>query len=90
MAHNIRHEATAAHKEMLEWHKILSELSGTLLPLATDQANAADSAYREGLGDFQSVLRAREQQLELRSSQVEALRNFHHSRVRFETAIANP
>ena len=90
LAHNIRHEATAAHKEMLEWHKILAELSGTLLPLATDQANAADSAYREGLGDFQSVLRAREQQLELMSSHVEALRNFHHSRVRFDSAIANP
>ena len=90
LAHNIKHEAAAAHKEMREWHKILTELSDTLLPLASEQANAADSAYREGLGDFQSVMRAREQQLELMSSQVEALRNFHHSRVRFDAAIANP
>lgn len=90
LAHNIRHEAVAARNEMLEWHKILGEISGNLLPLANAQATAADNAYREGLGDFQSVLRAREQQLDLMSSQVETLRNFHHSRVRFEAAIAIP
>ncbi len=90
LAHNIRHEADAARKEMVEWGKMLRGIVDNLLPLAAKQAGDAESTYREGLGDLQAILRAREQQLEIESSQVEALRNFHHARVRFEAAVANP
>ena len=90
LAHNIRHEADAARKEMVEWSKMLREISDNLLPLAGKQATDAESAYREGLGDLQAVLRAREQQLQLGSSRIDALRNFHHARVRYDAAVANP
>ncbi len=75
---------------MVEWSKLTREITEDILPLATNQATAAEDAYRNGLGDLQAVLRAREQQLELGSSHIDALRNFHLSRVRFEAAVANP
>ena len=90
LAQSIRHEATATKAEMIEWSKLIRETTDTLIPLAEQQAELAETAYRDGQGDLQSVLRAREQQLELASSKVEALRNFHHARVRFEAAIAAP
>ena len=89
LAHNIRHEADAARKEMVEWSEMLREISDTLLPLAGKQASDAERAYREGLGDLQAVLRAREQQLQLGSSRIDALSNFHHARVRYQTALGN-
>lgn len=90
LAHSIRHEAAAAKAEMVAWNKLIRETADTLIPLANEQSELAETAYRDGQSDLQSVLRAREQQLELASSKVEALRNFHHARVRFEAAIAAP
>jgi len=85
---SIRHEAKTARDEMIEWDKLLRETTNTLAPLAAEQAELAETAYRDGQGDLQSVLRAREQQLQIALSKLEALRNFHHARVRFEAAIA--
>lgn len=90
LGHSIRHEAATARAEMVEWHKLISETTDKLIPLANEQSELAEGAYRNGQGDLQSVLRAREQQLELSASRVEALRNFHHARIRFEAAIAAP
>ncbi len=90
LAHRIRHEAHGSHREMAEWIKMLQEITGTLLPLAAEQAEAAESAYREGFADLTTVLRAREQELKLAHSRIEALRSFHLARIRFETAIARP
>jgi len=90
LAHRIRHEAHGSHREMAEWIKMLQEITGNLLPLAAEQAQAAESAYREGLADLPTVLRAREQELKLADSRIEALRSFHLARIRFETAIARP
>jgi len=90
LAHTIRHEADSARKEMVEWIRMLAEINDNLLPLAAEQAANAESAYHEGFSDLQSILRAREQELELASSRIEALQNFHLARVRFEAAVANP
>lgn len=90
LAHTIRHEADTARREMVEWRRMLAEIANTLLPLAATQAAEAEGAYRDGFTDLQTVLRAREQQLQLASSRIEALRNFHLARLRFETAVANP
>ncbi|NNC90765.1 MAG: TolC family protein [Akkermansiaceae bacterium] len=90
LVHTIRHEADSARKEMMEWSKMLREIDGKLLPLAAEQAVAAEGAYRDGLSELQAVLRAREQQLQLKASRIEALKNFHLARVRFEAAVANP
>jgi cobalt-zinc-cadmium efflux system outer membrane protein len=90
LAHTIRHQADSSRKEMVEWKRMLNEITDNLLPLAADQAGAAESAYLDGFSDLSAVLRAREQQLELADSRIEALRSFHLARVRFEAAIASP
>lgn len=88
LASDIRHEAATAHAEMIEWAKLAQEISGTLLPLARKQAELADQAYREGQGDLQATLRTREQLLELASSRLNALRDFHLAKTRYEAALA--
>lgn len=85
---DIRHEAATAHAEMVEWAKLSREISGTLLPLAQKQAEFADQAYREGQGDLQATLRTREQLLKLASSRLNALRDFHLAKTRYEAALA--
>ncbi|MBK1829544.1 TolC family protein [Verrucomicrobiaceae bacterium R5-34] len=88
LAHHIRHEAATAHREMQEWAKLAREVSDTLLPLAQAQADLADEAYRNGQGDLQANLRTREQLLRLASSRLDALREFHLARVRYQSALA--
>jgi len=84
---NIRHEAATAHAEMAGWAKLANEITATLLPLAEKQAELATQAYREGQGDLQATLRTREQLLKLASSRLNALRDFHLAKARYEAAL---
>jgi len=84
---NIRHEAATAHAEMTEWGKLAHEISSELLPLAEKQAKLSAQAYREGQGDLQATLRTREQLLKLASSHLNALRDFHLAKARYEAAL---
>jgi cobalt-zinc-cadmium efflux system outer membrane protein len=86
----IRLEAEAARAEMADWSKLLGELGGTLMPLADQQSAAAEDAFRKGQGELQAVFRSREKRLELASARLDALREFHLARVRYEAAIAHP
>ncbi len=90
LAANIRLEADAARTEMNQWAGVLREIQETLLPLAEDQASLAETAYRNGQGEIQSVLRAREKRLQIQAARLDALREFHLARVRHEAAIGNP
>lgn len=86
LGRSIRLEAEAARGEMAEWSKLLGELGETLLPLAEEQAAAAEDAFRKGQGEIQTVFRSREKRLELSAARLDALREFHLARVRFEAA----
>ncbi|MGC4016108.1 MAG: TolC family protein [Luteolibacter sp.] len=83
----IRNEAEAARAEMAEWAKLEQEVRSELLPLADRQADLAEQTWRNGQGELQVVLKAREQRLQLASSRLDALRDFHLARVRYEAAI---
>lgn len=87
LAHNIRHEAATAHAEMTEWAKLAREISNNLLPLARKQSELATEAYHTGQGDLQSTLRTREQLLKLAMSRLNALRDFHLAKARYEAAL---
>ena len=87
---NIRLEAEAARAEMLEWAKLARETEQTLLPQADEQTERSEQAWRNGQGDLLSVLRAREQRLELAAARLEALQNFQLALVRYRTALGNP
>lgn len=90
LARGIRLEAEAAKAEMEQWSKLLGETTNTLLPLADEQAKAAEDAYRKGQGELQSVFRSREKRVQLLASRLDALREFHLARVRYESALAKP
>ncbi|WP_353568024.1 TolC family protein [Haloferula sargassicola] len=86
----IRLEAEAARAEMLEWAKLAKEIEQTLLPQAAEQTDLAEQAWRNGQGDLLSVLRSREQRLDLAATRLEALQEFQLARVRYQTALGNP
>jgi outer membrane protein, heavy metal efflux system len=90
LGRSIRLEAEAARGEMAEWAKLLDELVGTLLPLAEEQAAAAEDAFRKGQGEIQTVFRNREKRLQLSAARLDALREFHLARVRHEAALGQP
>lgn len=87
LATQIRNEADAARQEMVQWAELLQNIEGELLPLAEEQATASNTAYREGLGNLQATLRAREQQLDLADSRIQTLRNFQLARIRYEASL---
>lgn len=90
LAQNIRHEAATARAEMEQWAAMIAELDGKLLPLAKQQSEQTEAAWRNGQGELQVVLRSREQSLELSAARLDALREFHLARVRYEAATGNP
>jgi len=90
LGRNIRLEAEAARAEMEEWAKMIREINDTLLPLADEQSALAETTFRNGQGEIQSVLRSREKRQQLAAARLDALREFHLARVRHETALAKP
>ncbi|MEO6474411.1 MAG: TolC family protein [Luteolibacter sp.] len=90
LGRNIRLEAEAARAEMDEWARMIREIDDTLLPLADEQSKFAETTFRDGQGEIQSVLRSREKRLQLAAAKLDALREFHLARVRHETALGKP
>ena len=90
LGRNIRLEAEAARAEMIQWANMIREINDTLLPLAKAQLALAETTYRKGQGEIQSVLRSREKRLQLSAAKLDALREFHLARLRHETALGNP
>ncbi len=86
LANAIGNEAAATRKELAELAELLSEIETQLLPQAAEQLSRAEATYRNGQTDLLSVLRARDQQIKLESARLNALRDFHLVRIRFEAA----
>ncbi len=87
LALTIHLEADGAKAEMEEWLKLLADLQTNLIPLADEQSAAAEDAFRKGQGgEIQTVFRTREKRLELSAARLDALREFHLARVRYEAA----
>lgn len=87
LAVQINGESGTARKEMETNASIVRETRENLLPLAAEQMDAMQKAYEAGQADLQSVLRSRDQRLQLESSTLDALRDFHLARIRYEAAI---
>jgi cobalt-zinc-cadmium efflux system outer membrane protein len=86
LARGIALEAEGALTEMREWAKLITEISTRLLPLAAEQSKKTEAAYQAAQTNLQTVLRSREQRLQLTISRVDALREFHLARIRYQTA----
>ncbi|WP_395739890.1 TolC family protein [Prosthecobacter sp.] len=86
LALQINSEAGTARREMETNAAIVHETRDTLLPLAAEQMSDMQRAYESGQSPLLSVLRARDQRLQLESSSLDALRDFHLARIRYESA----
>lgn len=87
LAIQINGEAGTARREMEVNASIVHETRDTLLPLANEQMTAMQHAYESGQSPLLSVLRARDQRLQLESAALDAARDFHLARIRYEAAI---
>ena len=90
LASSILHEADAARAEMREWGKLIQDIETNLLPLAAKQSEQTETAWRNGQSDFQTVLKSRAQRLQLDVARLDALRDFHLARARYQAALGNP
>jgi cobalt-zinc-cadmium efflux system outer membrane protein len=80
-------ETGTAWREMEANASIVAETKEKLLPLAAQQVADLDKAYKEGQVELLTLLRAREQQIELQSVVLDAERDFHLARIRHQSAI---
>ena len=86
LARTIHLEAETARVSMQHWATVITNIKTTLMPLADEQAALAEQTYRNGQGEIQSVLRAREKRTALAIAGLEALREFNLARVRHDAA----
>lgn len=87
LAVQINGEAGTARREMQTNASIVNEARETLLPLALEQTTNVQKAYEVGQADLLTVLRTRDQRLQLEASILNATRDFHLARIRYEAAI---
>jgi cobalt-zinc-cadmium efflux system outer membrane protein len=88
LAASISNEAAAARAEMDANAKLAVETKDKLLPLVLEQTDRLEKAYESGQTDLLTVLRAREQRLQLEAAVLDATRDFHLARIRYESATA--
>lgn len=82
----IASEADTARREMEANASLAHETRHKLLPLVLEQTARLEKAYESGQADLLTVLRAREQRLQLEAAALDAVRDFHLARVRYESA----
>lgn len=81
-------EASAARAEMLAHAKLHTDTVSNLLPTIVRHTETIEGAYNKGEADLLTLLRSREQRLHAETAALEALRDFHLARVRYEAATA--
>ncbi len=87
LATQIMSEADTAHREMQANADLARETRDKLLPLVLEQTAKLEKAYENGQADMLTILRAREQRLQMEAASLDAVRDFHLARIRYEAAI---
>lgn len=90
LAAQITSEADTARREMQANAKLVADTRDQLLPLVIEQTSKLEKAYESGQSDLLTVLRAREQRLQLEAAALDAIRDFHLAKIRYESAIGQP
>jgi len=86
----IRAEAEAARGEMRALAELISEMDASLLPQASTLEEQLRASYVTGQTPLTEVLRARARRLELSQRRLDALRDFHLARARWDAAVGRP
>lgn len=89
LALTIQNEIASAQADMEAQLSLARDTRDKLLPLVLQQTDKLEKAYEQGQTDLLTVLRAREQRLQLEAAVLNALRDFHLARVRYESATAH-
>lgn len=84
----ITNQIEAARAEMAVNAQLVHETRSKLLPLVLEQTDKLEKAYETGQTDLLTLLRARDQRIQLETAVLEATRDFHLARIRYEAAIA--
>ncbi len=79
-------EAETARLEMQANADLAHETRDKLLPLVIEQTDKLEKAYEQGQTNLLTILRAREQRLQLEAAALDAERDFHLARIRYEAA----
>jgi cobalt-zinc-cadmium efflux system outer membrane protein len=79
-------EAETARREMQANADLAHETRDKLLPLVIEQTDKLEKAYEQGQTNLLTILRAREQRLLLEAAALDAVRDFHLARIRYEAA----
>jgi len=87
LASEITSDAETARREMEANAALVSETRDKLLPLVKEQTDKLEKAYETGQTDLLTVLRARDQRLQLEAAVLDATRDFHLARIRYEAAV---
>ncbi|MCX6857409.1 MAG: TolC family protein [Verrucomicrobia bacterium] len=90
LAVQITGEADTARREMEANAALATDTRDKLLPLVIEQTSKLEKAYESGQSDLLTVLRAREQRLQLEAAALDAIRDFHLAKIRYESAIGQP
>lgn len=89
LGRQIAGEADTARREMQAQAELVRETRDHLLPLVLEQTKQLEQAYEAGQTDLLAVLRARDQRLQLEAATLDAVRDFHLARIRYEAATGN-
>ncbi len=90
LAAQITGEADTARREMQATAALVRETRDQMLPLVLEQNERLEKAYEAGQTDLITLLRARDQQLQIEAAALDAERDFHLARIRYEAAIGKP
>ncbi|PTX91899.1 hypothetical protein DB346_23360 [Verrucomicrobia bacterium LW23] len=83
---DISNEVNAALSEMAANAQLANETRNGLMPLVLKQTERLEEAYTKGEADMLKVLRSREQRFALESAILDATRNYHLAKIRYDTA----
>ena len=82
-----RGEAQGARAEMAALARVVNEMDDKLLPKARDLEGRLRQIYAAGQGTLTDTLRATERRLQLESRRLDAVRDYHLARVRYDAAV---
>ena len=87
VAAQIRAEAAAARSEMAALAKIVADIDEKLIPAAKQIEEQLRANYAGGLTPLTEVIRARGKRFEMEAQRLDALRDWHLTRAKHQTAI---
>ncbi len=89
LAMQISSEAAAARAEMAALSRVVADIDEKLIPLAKQIEEQLRAGYASGQTPLAEVIRARGKRFEFEAQRLDALRDYHLARAKYQTAIGD-